>query len=799
MAENKPTLDPQIEKQLVEAIGKRDLASAKPLISQLANVDLPMPSQHGQTPLELARDRGCNEIVVELLKAGANWRKADIDLNWAAYFDDEWLTKLLIDGQAGVNESSYLGTPLEQAAKRGSLNIARMLILARADVNAGALEEAVKANQTEMVRLLLKSRAKPQRKSKLVATAAEHANAEMVDLLIDAGADVNERATFADWTQSQPPADQWCDPKRLSHATPLIIAVARKSKPIVESLVRAKANLYIADAYGHSAMDWARGLGLDDIVAVLTAAIAASPKVLQPDEELLLAAETGDLERVKTMLAAKANVDERDKRPLRGGLTPLMLAAREGHAAIAAALLDAGADLTLKDNLDSNTSEAGFNMMLNEMGVEFAASQGFQLHRTALHWAAAAGHAEVAKILLERGAEFSAKDRSRMTPIMLAAESGSAPILSDLISRGVDVNERGPYKNTPLMFAAEKGHIEAMRVLIAAGTKIDIKNNDGLTALIFAAKRAKPDALAILLEAGANPFLASRRDDSALTMICGSNQYNLKRENGEIVLQHRRPKEDVLACAKLLLKAGANPHTKLGKMSAIDEAQRGAKYSQFYKELVELLQSTEPVAIAPPPAKPKAAKKKPKKRESSETIAVPDFTQAATSKEFLAALEDLETLCGSKCMPMPGVNGGFAIHIHSDKGKSFSLETQHPAFLKRGCLIFQNQSQANSSLGVLPTSDPFDAIRAMQTNGVNEGVMPADLIKFLQELSADHPFILTSAGHDFCGGQFTSPIRGAVKLVKRLAGICSDVLDCVEPSAVATDLTKTRRFFLWWD
>src|SRR3954451_12190882 len=41
--------------------------------------------------------------------------------------------------------------------------------------------------------------------------------------------------------------------------------------------------------------------------------------------------------------------------------------------------------------------------------------------RTALHWAAANGHSEVVRVLIDRGAEVNAQDDTKRTPLMEAA------------------------------------------------------------------------------------------------------------------------------------------------------------------------------------------------------------------------------------------------------------------------------------------------------------------------------------------------------------------------------------------
>jgi uncharacterized protein len=63
------------------------------------------------------------------------------------------------------------------------------------------------------------------------------------------------------------------------------------------------------------------------------------------EQMLLLAAEKGDLSTVKAVITADVNVDCRDQYDR----TPLMRAAKNGHAAVIEALVDNGAELNAKE------------------------------------------------------------------------------------------------------------------------------------------------------------------------------------------------------------------------------------------------------------------------------------------------------------------------------------------------------------------------------------------------------------------------------------------------------------------
>ena len=71
----------------------------------------------------------------------------------------------------------------------------------------------------------------------------------------------------------------------------------------------------------------------------------------EADRNLLMAARSGDIPKVKESLNAGANVNVRDDK----GQTPLILASTQGHTSLAALLLEKGADPNEK-TLNGNTA-----------------------------------------------------------------------------------------------------------------------------------------------------------------------------------------------------------------------------------------------------------------------------------------------------------------------------------------------------------------------------------------------------------------------------------------------------------
>jgi ankyrin repeat protein len=85
--------------------------------------------------------------------------------------------------------------------------------------------------------------------------------------------------------------------------------------------------------------------------------------------------------------------------------------------------------------------------------------------KTALHYAAANGHSEVIKTLLEGGATVDVRDRDGHTPLMLAANYGCNSCVGFLVEYGGDPNAKTLCGNTALTYAETNNHPDTLELL----------------------------------------------------------------------------------------------------------------------------------------------------------------------------------------------------------------------------------------------------------------------------------------------------------------------------------------------
>ena len=202
---------------------------------------------------------------------------------------------------------------------------------------------------------------------------------------------------------------------------------------------------------------------------------------------LLWAADGGEHEIARALIAAKARIDVAND----FGVTPLLHASRTGDATMVDILLRGGANPSLAHPegetplmAASKSGSVPAVRALLARGAGVNATDKFQT-ATALMWAAAEGHAEVAGILLEAGADPNKQAR-----------------ITTLTQRKNADHPTGGF--TALMWAARNGNEAMVRRLKAGGADLNLKNGDGATAMMIAIWNDRFDMAAALADLGAD-------------------------------------------------------------------------------------------------------------------------------------------------------------------------------------------------------------------------------------------------------------------------------------------------------
>jgi ankyrin repeat protein len=310
------------------------------------------------------------------------------------------------------------------------------------------------------------------------------------------------------------------------------------------------------------------------------------------NQPIHMAAERGNKALVALFLRYKADINATTKLTL---LTPLLLAARNGHRDLVAFLLrkgaktDIGGVTPLHEAAMAGHIEVCRLLLQHKLDVNAKTRDG----RTALFYSSYADHLEVAKLLVDHGATldvfsaaclgycdylhaqlkadpklvFKTFFYASRTLLDQAARSNQPKVARLLLKYGALPNW-APSDITPLHAAARSGHTKVIEVLLAAGAKVNPRDPDGLTPLHFAVKGNKLAAVQMLL---ANKADANSRDEHEETPLLLGISADV---DAKII--------------DTLLRGGANPNlaTSAGKspLSSSRFSRNGKQYVPLLKK-----------------------------------------------------------------------------------------------------------------------------------------------------------------------------------------------------------------------
>jgi ankyrin repeat protein len=218
---------------------------------------------------------------------------------------------------------------------------------------------------------------------------------------------------------------------------------------------------------------------------------------------LAVAATRDDAAEVSRLIAAGAGLDAGN--PL--GLTALEVALATRSIRAARVLIDAGASLAHRspDGIETfeRIARTGDAALLAAARMRMGAD--FDVHGARLvAMAARRDDAAMARALLEAGAPVTGIDAERMTPLMYAARGSNAELVREFMARGAPVEARDVHGRTALWYAAASGNGTTVGALIGVRAAADAADRYGATPLVAAIRAGSPTAVERLLAAGAN-------------------------------------------------------------------------------------------------------------------------------------------------------------------------------------------------------------------------------------------------------------------------------------------------------
>ncbi len=381
-----------------------------------------------------------------------------------------------------------------------------------------------------------------------LADAAERGDAETVQTLIRAGADVNAAQnggmTALHW------AAQGGHPQM---ARMLLVAGAF---PDAATRNGGYTPLHLAARAGHDALIGVLLEGGADPGA--TNSLGTTP--------LHFAASSGLVEGIRLLSQAGAEVDAREGA---SDQTPLVFAAAAGEAGAVRALLEAGADPSLTTRVIDVVARAEEDQELKrlrderkilEWGEGFVEGGYGRSPEPGEEEEEAETGEEPAAAEAEEADEPETAEAGAEEPASEDGEDEEEEPLERMRKSFVDLIEKKGGM-TPLLHAARQGHASAVEALLDGGADLEQSSADGTPPLLIATINGHFDLAMRLLERGADPNHAS---DAGATALYGA--INLEWGPTSWYPQpnaHKQQETSYLELVEALLEAGADPNARL--------------------------------------------------------------------------------------------------------------------------------------------------------------------------------------------------------------------------------------------
>lgn len=445
---------PELNKRLLEAVKRQNLAHARELLDAGADIATPdEPPFQGDTPLHHAARSGNVDLARLLIAKGANVNTPGptgfVPLHVASGLNERAMVEYLLSAGANPNALDRVGTPLHAATLQGHAAVVTLLLAKGANPNARREYDGATplhlfshigryfASHTQIIQTLVKHGADINAKDTGGSTPLDRAFPEAIPALIAAGAAPSKADPFELWRQ----------------------AIRSGRRETLEHVERRGAPLTVKSPEGNTLLHAAVGEG-EAIAYFLEKRLdpnAENKAGQTPLNRAIAICRKADVERLIKSGARLNHVSSQ-------GITPV-------HGLVG---------YPNRIHYETQCEDTVIALMAAGANVRVAGHAG----RTPLH--GVAKNRGLLERMLKAGGDPRARDQDGLTPLHLYAAWGTLPeLVSVLVKAGADLNAQDAKGRTPLHMYSEYGtsddRLAMARALVNNGARLDVRDNAGQT------------------------------------------------------------------------------------------------------------------------------------------------------------------------------------------------------------------------------------------------------------------------------------------------------------------------------
>lgn len=392
------------------------------------------------------------------------------------------------------------------------------------------------------------------------AAACEHGNIPIIDLLLRAGADSNNRDCYGN-TPLHYARDQKVKTKLIrAKGNPALknqrgedaIGFKRQEMPgegtLLNAILKGKKDEAISlidkspsqrDGFGRSALHYAASCGEVEILKYLlsTDKLKIDDRDKDGETPLFTALQMQKKPIARLLVSRGADVNAKDKKgwtPLheaargssvslvellishgalecfnKAGMTPYMLAKEEENEKIAQVIFDQlnkpRSDIQVrKFQSPLHLAVLSFNIVEVQKHLVPSLLEACDIEeKTPLHYAIFYGFEQAAKLLLEKGANLEARDKNQETSLWITLRQETPSLRKLLLRNRADTSAINLAGQTPLTFCIEEGNMAGALDLLEAGADVNLQSSHHKTSLHSAVRKDYKHLASLLLKHGA--------------------------------------------------------------------------------------------------------------------------------------------------------------------------------------------------------------------------------------------------------------------------------------------------------